>query len=140
MAYTFGKKLKKTRQLEEILADAYFHNSACQTGVCEINGNYLCGTPLHLFATRGDFEACKVLLDSGALVDIRDGDGYTQLHAAAEQGHLECVKLLLARGSNPSLSTPMDTTCALAEDYPDIIKAIKKEAEQGGDGDAEEAV
>jgi hypothetical protein len=34
----------------------------------------------------------------------------------------------------------MDTTCALAEDYPDIIKAIKKEAEQGGDGDAEEAV
>ena len=79
-------------------------------------------------------------MDSGALVDIRDGDGYTQLHAAAEQGHLEVVKLLLARGSNPSLSTPMDTTCALAEDYPDIIKAIKKEAEQGGDGDAEEAV
>ena len=122
----FGSKLKKTRQLEEILADAYFHNSACQTGVCEINGNYLCGTPLHLFATRGDFEACKVLLDSGALVDIRDGDGYTQLHAAAEQGHLEVVKLLLVRGSDPNFSTPMDTTCELAEDYPDVLQAIRE--------------
>jgi uncharacterized protein len=122
--------MNNTRQLEEILADAFFHNSACQKGVCEINGIYLCGTPLHLFATRGDFEACRVLLDSGALVDIRDGDGYTQLHAAAEQGHLEVVKLLLARGSDPSLSTPMDTTCELAEDYPEVVRVIT-ETESG---------
>jgi ankyrin repeat protein len=91
----------------------------------------LCGTPLHLFATRGDFDACKILLDSGALVDIRDGDGYTQLHAATLQGHLDVVKLLLARGSDPSLNTPMFTTCELAEEYPEVLKVIRKAIERG---------
>lgn len=118
------------RQLEEILADAYLHNSLGKTGACEINESYLCGTPLHLFAARGDFEACKVLLDSGALLDIRDGDGFTQLHAAAQQGHLEVVKLLLERGSDPRLSTPMFTMFELVEDYPEVFQAIR-EAEQG---------
>lgn len=117
------------RQLEEILIDAYLHNCLGKKGACEINGNYLCGTPLHLFAARGDFEACKVLLDSGALLDIRDGDGFTQLHTAAQQGHLEVVKLLLERGSDPRLSTPMFTMFELVEDYPEVFQVIR-EAEQ----------
>lgn len=119
------------RQLNDILADAYCHTRACQTGVSGINEMDLCGTPLHLFATRGDFDACKILLDSGALVDIRDGDGYTQLHAATLQGHLDVVKLLLARGSDPSLNTPMFTTCELAEEYPEVLKVIRKAIERG---------
>ena len=42
----------------------------------------------------------KILLDNGALIDLPAGrDGFA-LHAAAAQGHVDVVKVLLGRGAD----------------------------------------
>jgi len=125
--------MNSEKPLADILQDAAETNYL--SGVsCEVNGRYLCGTPLHIFAARGDVGACKVLLEAGAQLDVKDGDGYTQLHCAVEQGHIDTVRLLLARGADPSLMTPWGSTEYLAEDFPEILELISNanQAEQRG--------
>lgn len=52
--------------------------------------------------SAGDVEALRRLLDGGASVDARDGDGWTALHHAASEGHVAVTKLLLERGADPN--------------------------------------
>lgn len=47
----------------------------------------------------GDVEAVRVLLDKDpGLIHSRDKDGYTMLHRAAQNGRLQVVELLIAKG------------------------------------------
>lgn len=60
----------------------------------------------------------EALLDAGADVNARahQGEGDTPLHAAADRGHANMVKLLLARGADPRLAAgDGQTALALAE-------------------------
>ncbi|WP_299645458.1 ankyrin repeat domain-containing protein [Sphingomonas bacterium] len=51
------------------------------------------------------------IVDSGAFgIDQANDEGWTLLHFAAEQGNLEMVKLLLARGADPTLKTTRGST------------------------------
>jgi ankyrin repeat protein len=43
------------------------------------------------------------LLDAGAKVDARGEHGYTPLHEAVEQAHIEAVRLLMLRGASQSV-------------------------------------
>jgi hypothetical protein len=52
---------------------------------------------------RGDLAATTALLDQGADVNARFRYGTTALFKAAERGHVEIVKLLLARGADASV-------------------------------------
>jgi ankyrin repeat protein len=58
------------------------------------------GAPLLQAAETGDTGIAKLLLDEGADINGRDGQGTTPLHLAACCGHVEMVKLLLANGAN----------------------------------------
>jgi outer membrane protein assembly factor BamB len=51
-------------------------------------------------AGKGDAAAVTALLDKGADIEADNGRGATPLYVAAEQGQLEVVKVLLARGAN----------------------------------------
>jgi hypothetical protein len=50
-------------------------------------------------AREGNLSAAAFLLDQGLNVNERDARGYTALHAAAYEGHLEVVELLTERGA-----------------------------------------
>ena len=71
----------------------------------EVNGPNVRGssfnqTPLHVVAVWGDVEAARILLDAGAEIDVSGEDDFTALHEAIEQGHVEMVRLLVARGAD----------------------------------------
>uniref|UniRef100_A0A3Q3GZC8 Espin like a n=1 Tax=Labrus bergylta TaxID=56723 RepID=A0A3Q3GZC8_9LABR len=58
-------------------------------------------TALHFAASRGHYCILETLLHMGSKV-IKDYWGGTPLHDAAENGELECCKILLANQANPS--------------------------------------
>jgi ankyrin repeat protein len=66
----------------------------------EANDNVKGRTPLMLAAFRGDAAAVVKLLERGADVNARDGDGDTALMFAAYRGHGLVVALLLQYGAN----------------------------------------
>jgi ankyrin repeat protein len=49
-------------------------------------------------AFAGDVEAVERLLDAGANID-RDGRIWNALHAAIENGNVDCIELLIGRGA-----------------------------------------
>ena len=57
-------------------------------------------TPLHVAASRGQFERVKQLIDAGADVNSKDIDCFTPLHTTIRFGHMECMKLLIQSGAD----------------------------------------
>ena len=53
-------------------------------------------------AARGDVAELRTLLEGGAEVDVRDGQGRTPLHVAAFAGQHAAMRELVARGANPN--------------------------------------
>lgn len=76
----------------------------------------------------GDVAQVTALLDKGADVNAKFRYGATALFKAAERGHTEIVKLLLARGADATIkdtfygATAM--TWALDNDHVEIVKAL----------------
>lgn len=61
------------------------------------------------YVERGDTDSVRKLLESRSFanVDQTNADGETVLMIAAQKGFAEIVKLLLAHGANPTLTTPV---------------------------------
>jgi peptidoglycan/LPS O-acetylase OafA/YrhL len=57
--------------------------------------------PLNWAALRGDDAVARLLIEHGADVNGRNGDGSTPLHSAAFLGHPDVAELLLANGADP---------------------------------------
>ena len=58
---------------------------------------------VHCAAKKGNTDCLRLLLESGASVDIRDTSGATPLHYAADNNHIDAVKLLLEYGAKACL-------------------------------------
>lgn len=105
----------------------------------ELNGRYGPNgeTPLHVFATRGDYEACEILISAGAEQNIPAEHGFTALHEAITQGHYAVTELLLSNGADPKMETELGKTESLASEHSDIHKLIEpQKSEPGGAGNA----
>ena len=70
---------------------------------------YLLGTPekeILWAAVNGHVDLVRNLLDSNpGLAQVQDHDGYTPLHRACYENHVEIAKLLLCNGANISSQT-----------------------------------
>ncbi|MEK6334712.1 MAG: ankyrin repeat domain-containing protein [Acidobacteriota bacterium] len=86
---------------------------------------------------KGDLAAVTALLDKGADVNAKFRYGSTALFKAAERGHTEIVKLLLARGADVTVkdtfygATAM--TWALSNGHVETIRALLEKDSSGVD-------
>jgi ankyrin repeat protein len=79
--------------------------------------------PIHVAVNTGNLDIVKLLLDNGASINMKDTDGYTPLHHAANRKKLEdpnsmeinaklidIVNLLIDRGANLNVDSISDDT------------------------------
>jgi outer membrane protein assembly factor BamB len=86
-------------------------------------------------ARDGDAAALGALLDAGADPDAEFRQGGTALLFAAQRGHAEAVRLLLARGADVNARETLNNTTALhfGISYPEVVRAL---VEKGADVNA----
>ena len=78
------------------------------------------------WASLGEFEQVKVLLEQGSDPNQTDEEGYSALHAAAENGYLDIVQLLIQQGADVHYRSEY-TALQLAEmaDQQQIVDYLK---------------
>uniref|UniRef100_A0A668AB57 Ankyrin repeat domain 52 n=1 Tax=Myripristis murdjan TaxID=586833 RepID=A0A668AB57_9TELE len=75
-------------------------------------------SPLHLAAYNGHCEALRLLSETLVSLDVRDIEGRTALHLAAQRGFTQCVEVLLKHQASCTLKdykhkwTPLHTAAA----------------------------
>ena len=92
-------------------------------------------TALHWACDSGHFHIVKLLLSSGACVDVTDNKGWTPLHVSAWDDHKEIVLYLLEHGADVRRRT-LDSMCpktlAICNGHLDLANVIgQHEAEPG---------
>lgn len=70
--------------------------------------------PLVYWASLGELKEVEKLLSEGTDPNTADEEGYSALHAAAENGNLDIVKLLVEKGADVQHKTEF-TALQLAE-------------------------
>ena len=99
-------------------------------------------TPLCLSATLGHFELARLFLDHGAGLEIADNDGGTALMAAAQNGDMPLVQLLVGRGANcrthedPSASVGTALISAATGGHLDVCRFLLASGAKAGDKNA----
>jgi ankyrin repeat protein len=92
------------------------------------------------YVERGETDSVRKLLESRSFanVDQTNADGETVLMIAAQKGFAEIVKLLLAHGANPTLTTPEAEVNALhfacEEGHEEVVDILTRLSDEGGAG------
>lgn len=83
---------------------------------------------LQVAAFRGNIAIARLLLERGADVNLRGGEGNTPLKTAAEQGNVELAKLFLDAGADLEYAGGIDggTALCMAADrgHPDVVRLL----------------
>ncbi|XP_066137592.1 palmitoyltransferase Hip14 [Euwallacea fornicatus] len=67
-------------------------------------GGELHATPLHWATRQGHLDACVILMNASADPTVRDAEGCSCIHLAAQFGHTALVAYFVARGVSPDLT------------------------------------
>lgn len=72
---------------------------------------------------KGRFETARVLVEAGAPLEARRGDGTTPLHWAAGEGDVALTNLLLQAGADPNAAARFagDTPLHAADANPELV-------------------
>jgi len=81
-----------------------------------------------LFAAvrRGDVQEVARLLAAGADPNVKDLDGHTSLHIAAEQCRADLAELLLRHGADPNAKNVRGETPADLLNCPKMARAFRR--------------
>jgi ankyrin repeat protein len=85
-------------------------------------------TPVFV-AFKGHVQSARMLLERGAVIDIRNQYGETPLHQALRWGEIELVRLFLEHGADPNLPNRYDATpygMALLFEHPEIAELLSE--------------
>ena len=108
---------QSSHALNEILKEyaglpEYSGMSTPNVGTKSLFGDY----PINIAATRGLMGEVATLLAHGANINAMGEHGYTPLHNAVEQNHIEIVRFLLKSGADATMSNDDgDTPVELAK-------------------------
>jgi ankyrin repeat protein len=93
-----------------------------------VDGN----VPLHAAAGENCADTVALLLDRGADVNVKNGDGWTPLIKAASANFPEVARVLLAHGADPDIADRLDRTAWMyaAMNGREEIAALLKEAKK----------
>lgn len=84
-------------------------------------------TPLHLGASNGQLEVCKLLLELGASIDATDDLGQKPIHVAAQNNFSDVAKLFLQQHPTLVNATSKDgNTCAHIAAIQGSVKVIEE--------------
>jgi len=72
---------------------------------------------IHDAAAKGNIDAVKHHLATGADVNAKGYRGFTLLHYAARNGHKEIVELLIAEGADVNVKNAGTTPLDVAEEF-----------------------
>lgn len=80
-----------------------------------INASGFMGTALHMTALSGHLKTTRLLIESGAKLNIQDGRGWTAMHYAAMMENTDIIRLLIKSGADINLTnnsgqTPLHVT------------------------------
>ena len=95
-------------RVQEILAGGADVNAKDVSAVFPlgVKGN----TALHAAAEHGHFNVSRLLVESGARVDMANEDGFTPLHKAAAMGDYDTSALLVEKGAEVKARTSVGDT------------------------------
>ncbi|KAM6222955.1 protein phosphatase 1 regulatory subunit 12C [Rhynchocyon petersi] len=87
---------------------------------------------LHVAAAKGYIEVMRLLLQAGYDTELRDGDGWTPLHAAAHWGVEDACRLLAEHGGGmDSLTHAGQRPCDLADE--EVLSLLEELAQKQED-------
>lgn len=92
-----------------------------------VSENPLAFTPLHAAVAGASLESAEFLIDAGADINRRQGDGLTPLMAAAATGQIEMVELLTDHGADTEARTSNGLRAAeiaIDQGYDDIASFL----------------
>ena len=95
-------------------------------------------SPLHVAASFGSVEICRILLQYKADKNAQDHDGGTPLHSASGEGHVNVARLLLEHGANVNARDNHRNTSLHLASYRGRLDVARLLVELGSKIDAED--
>jgi ankyrin repeat protein len=125
--FRFGKLAARLRRVgaptieDRVAANRFAVLESVQPGVAGAADEQSTLPLLIEAARRGDVRLVQEIIASGAKLDVLDPEGDSALHRAAEGGHAEAVRALLAAGLEPDLRGRNESTALLRATASDVF-------------------
>jgi hypothetical protein len=94
----------------------------------DVNGSEEWNPPMVAASSNGQNEAIEFLLDRGADVNTRSGNGWTPLMRAAFFGRTKTVKLLISHGADINAERGDETALSLAKQnvHTEVVELLRQ--------------